>query len=122
MRISDWSSDVCSDYLLYKQSRAVGADSVTACAETDGRLACFLSDPVTQSDDFCALQRFGHGADIAVCSRNVFFMGRIDPGMELRPPIPCILCDPFPEQSHSGFTFQIGRTSCRERVGKEVSI
>src|SRR3546814_3591969 len=118
MRISDWSSDVCSSdlegphrtvepkALLFKQSRAVGADSVTACAETDGRLACFLSDPVTQSDDFCALQRFGQGADIAVCSRNVFFMGRIDPGMELRPHITCILCDPLPEQRHSGFTFQ----------------
>src|SRR3546814_11747934 len=69
--------------LLFKQSRAVGADSVTACAETDGRLACFLSDPVTQSDDFCALPRFGPGADIAVCSRNGFFMGRIAHGMEI---------------------------------------
>src|SRR3546814_919281 len=33
-------------------------------------------------------------------------MGRIDPGMELRPHITCILCDPLPEQRHSGFTFQ----------------
>src|SRR3546814_12469455 len=30
--------------LLLKQSRAVRTDSVTACAETDGRLACFLSE------------------------------------------------------------------------------
>src|SRR3546814_724883 len=98
--------------LLLKQSRAVRTDSVTACAETDGRLACFLSDPVTQSDDFCALQRFGQGADIAVCSRNVFFMGRIDPGMELRPHITFILCDPLPEQRHS----HLRRAACRGRV------
>src|SRR3546814_12870032 len=91
--------------LLFKQSRAVGADSVTACAETDGRLACFLSDPVTQSDDLCALQRLGQGADIAVCSRNAFFLGRIDPGMELCPTITCLLCAPL----------QLGRGSGGEK-------
>src|SRR3546814_7549208 len=46
--------------LLFKQSRAVGADSVTACAETDGRLACFLSRSEEHTSELQSLMRISY--------------------------------------------------------------
>src|SRR3546814_16092764 len=98
MRISDWSSDVCSSDLEYHFVDVAGSRDAP---ERSRRFAALLS---------------GIGADV-LHVHGLAFAGDAFAVSRRLPRMPPILC-----QDHADRPPQIGRASCRERVCQDVLI
>src|SRR3546814_4908540 len=96
MRISDWSSDVCSSDLLCNDILIPGREvGLTGYAERMlGHLSCFLSGGVGENPDYFFLASSAFNAAISTLS------AAISASLALLP--------------------EIGRASCRERVCQYV--
>src|SRR3546814_14724090 len=118
MRISDWSSDVCSsDLLMYggTRGRVSATESLAACMRLspDRIFLAELRGPETW--DYLAALNTGHPGSVTTTHAN----GAADAFDRLAMPI---------KQSPTGGnldlptiqTLQIGRASCREGVGQYV--
>src|SRR3546814_6622587 len=101
MRISDWSSDVCSSDLLISRCLVVGR--VTPVGRDIG-VAGSLELAVTEE-----LEVAGRG-EVIGRHRRLFAIDRLDQAW----------CDEEDELAAIGLELQIGRASCRERECQSV--
>src|SRR3546814_5370009 len=73
MRISDWSSDVCSSDLLEIDIRAADSDDLARLAQLSQRTNQFNTSLVRcQVQDMCDITRSGQGFHYAVRARDRF--------------------------------------------------
>src|SRR3546814_6095135 len=112
MRISDWSSDVCSSDLRYAMSGIVRLGSSASAASTSAQPPKDVMEIVREGDINWMASRFGADLPIAILARDPSKPGpyvmrvKFAPGHMSKPHF----------HKETRYVLEIGRASCRERV------
>src|SRR3546814_12160162 len=109
MRISVWSSDVCSSYLAYRQAirRRAALDSQSARLVAWGQRFGFVGRSAAQLDYLRRLQ--------ALAGSGTALWMLVEPGLSPQPSLDALAHRRARRGPPNVLTIEIGRASCRAR-------